>query len=669
MSKQIRFSKEECLRELARLVEEALGKPVTRQVFRKNSRIPESTCLFHFGTFGQFMIAAGLRQTKDQSQLQRHIAKHQSVDSLRQMTIEKNEWAGKYLRPHGTRFQTVLVGSDIHDIECDPFWRKLFLETAQRVQPEKVVLNGDIFDLPEFSKYNVDPREWDVVGRIKWVHKFLEELRKAVPETEIVFIEGNHECVGAKTEVLTTDGWLTADNVKLTTKLVTQNLISKNLEEGYPKAVKLLKNQNLLNLSGDLHDEVVSTSHNVILDGRRTPVKDLNHKTDQTRFTYSALNPRPDLPFVSDDDLRIITWLIADGTMLKRQVDNCRLQWKLSRKDKIDSLEALLVRMGIAYTIRDATRSASNKLQPKYICVYGGQARKYYKVLEGQKTYPEWFKTLSSRQVRVVLDTLSHTDGGRVYNHLLMSTSKKAEAEFLQYLCFTNGIPSRIDSRINQGFSKNRIYKVSIFDRGVCQRRKVIKTERGKGTVVAIQTSTGSLVTRRNGKIVVTGNCRLLRHLSEASPAIRTVLSDLHGWTVPQLLGLDKFQVRYIAPADLAVFTKADTTAQLRRNWVNLYDCLIAHHFPEGANFGLPGWNGHHHSHKVTAYYSAFMGPYEWHQLGSGHKRGASYCNGEKWTNGFLLVHVDTLNKKSQFEYIDTTHDHVVIGGKWYHRD
>jgi hypothetical protein len=30
---------------------------------------------------------------------------------------------------------------------------------------------GDIFDLPEFGKYGVDPREWDVVGRIKFAHE------------------------------------------------------------------------------------------------------------------------------------------------------------------------------------------------------------------------------------------------------------------------------------------------------------------------------------------------------------------------------------------------------------------------------------------------------------------------------------------------------------------
>jgi len=347
-------SKEDYLTEIRKL-SDVLNKKITRSDYRKHSELQEQRWIDLFGTFREFKRQAGLDASRTEDKHQSNIAKHASVDELKQLNTEKRNWSSTYLKPSGTRFQTVLVGSDIHDIECDPFWRKLFISTAERVQPEKIVLNGDIFDLPEFSKYTVDPREWDVVGRIRWVHAFLDDLRRVCPNAEIIFIEGNHEF-------------------------------------------------------------------------------------------------------------------------------------------------------------------------------------------------------------------------------------------------------------------------------------------------------------------------RLLRFLSETAPQVKSILHDLHHMTIPGLLGLEKYEVNYIAPADLGVFTKADHAAELRRNWTTLYDCLIAHHFPDGANFGLPGWNGHHHTHKVFTYFSALIGSFEWHQLGSGHKRQASYCNGEKWSNGFLMVHVDTLAKKSQFEYIDCSHDHCIIGGKWYIR-
>ena len=44
---------------------------------------------------------------------------------------------------------------------------------------------------------------------------------------------------------------------------------------------------------------------------------------------------------------------------------------------------------------------------------------------------------------------------------------------------------------------------------------------------------------------------RLLGHLADATPALQAVLSDLHGFTVPKLLGLDEYEVNYISKADL----------------------------------------------------------------------------------------------------------------------
>jgi hypothetical protein len=354
-TKITKASKADCINELRRIAEANPEQIVSRNYFRNNSPFSESAWSKHFGTFEEFKRQAKIIIPRHARKMELDVARHASADNYRAMNDEKRNYSGKYLVPNKSRFGTILVGSDIHDIECDPFWRFLFIDTAKRVQPPRIILNGDVFDLSEFSKYTVDPREWDVVGRIKWVHQFLADLRKACPNSQIDFIEGNHEA-------------------------------------------------------------------------------------------------------------------------------------------------------------------------------------------------------------------------------------------------------------------------------------------------------------------------RLLRHLSEATPAMKAILADLHGWTVSKLLGLDAFGVNYVAPADLATFTTSDMKKELSRNFLVIDDFLVAHHFPEGRDFGLAGWNGHHHSHEVRTYYSPLTGSYEWHQLGSGHRRHASYCNGEKWGNGFLLVHTDKVAKRAQFEYIDTSSSHVVIGGKWYER-
>lgn len=349
------WTADDCVAELRRIAALDTEMVVTRNYFRNHSAISEATWNRYFGTFTEFKRQAGLMLTRQQHQLERQIAKHASVDHYRAIAIDRQNYAVKYERDAGGRFKTILVCSDLHDIEIDPFFLRVLIDTIKRVQPDIIVFNGDIFDLPEFGKYGVDPREWDVVGRIKFVHEHIfAPIRAAAPNAQIDFIEGNHEA-------------------------------------------------------------------------------------------------------------------------------------------------------------------------------------------------------------------------------------------------------------------------------------------------------------------------RMLRHLADESPAMRAVLADLHGWTISKLLGLDEFQINYIAKADLAAFTKKDFEKQMAQNYKIYFDAFVCHHFPHARNWGLPGVNGHHHKHIVWSEFSPVYGAYEWHQLGCGHKRSASYCEGEKWHMGFDIVHVDTDTRATVHDYVPVT-DFAVAGGKFYYR-
>lgn len=347
---------DQCIAELHRVQALNEDAEITRNYFRNHSKISDSVWSQHFGTFDEFKRQAGIKLTRQQHAMERAVAKHVSVDHYRKITVERRDWAEKYLRPNDNRFKTVLACSDLHDVEIDRFFLRVLIDTARRVQPDVISLVGDIFDLPEFGKYGVDPREWDVVGRIKFAHEnILRPLREACPGAQIDFIEGNHEA-------------------------------------------------------------------------------------------------------------------------------------------------------------------------------------------------------------------------------------------------------------------------------------------------------------------------RLLRQLADATPALRAVLSDLHGFTVGKLLGLEQFEINYIAKGDLAAWTKRDFDRELANNYKVYYDTVLCHHFPHARNMGLPGVSGHHHQHQVWGMFNPIYGPYEWHQLGAGHTRSASYCEGEKWHTGFALINVDTERHSTNFDYVSVT-DFAVSGGKWYYRE
>ena len=349
-------TREDCIANLVAMVEREPEKVISRNYYRVHGKYAESVWSAWAGTFSEFKRQAGIVLSRQQHAMEKAIAKHASVDHYRALAIERADYGDKYVRENSHRFKTILTCSDIHDVEADPFYLRVLIDTARRVQPDVISFVGDIFDLPEFGKYGVDPREWDVVGRIKFAHEHIfKPLREACPNTQFDFIEGNHEA-------------------------------------------------------------------------------------------------------------------------------------------------------------------------------------------------------------------------------------------------------------------------------------------------------------------------RLLRQLADATPALRAVLSDLHGFTVGKLLGLDQFEINYIAKADLAAWTKRDFEKELGNNYKVYWDTVICHHFPHARNMGLPGVNGHHHSHQVWSMFSPVFGAYEWHQMGAGHKRSASYCEGEKWHNGFALINVDTHTKATNFDYVSIT-DFAIAGGMWYFRN
>lgn len=349
-------NKIELIELLKNLQKENPDKAITRDFFRKTTTTFDSAWQKFFGSWLEFKAAAGLEDSKTVRKLSSSISKHASVDGLREYNEQKNKWDGKFLKPTGDRLQTIICGSDFHDKLCDPFHRAIFVDTVKRVKPNKIVLNGDVLDLYEFSRYTKDPRKVDIMSAIQWVYKFLEDLREAAPDAEIHWVEGNHE---------------------------------------------------------------------------------------------------------------------------------------------------------------------------------------------------------------------------------------------------------------------NRLIKL----------------------------------------------------LAESAPSLMPILSDIHGMSVGSLLGLDKYEVNYISKANLATFNETDVKKEIAKNYYIAYDSVLFHHFPYAKEWGMAGTNGHHHSHRCEVKFSAQKGPYEWHQTGGGHIRNADYATGEKWTNGFLLIHVDTQTKKNQFEYFDTTPDIVCVAGKYFIRE
>lgn len=189
-------TKEQCIADLRSLQEAEPEKFITRNYYRIHGTFSDGTWDRYFGTFAEFKKQAGLELSRQQQHLEKGVAKHASVDHYRKFFDEQVlPYYKKYPKPdRPDKIKTIMVGSDIHDEECNEFVLEMFIYTCKIKQPDVIVLNGDIFDCYEFSKYSQDPRHVKLKERFKFVHeRIFAPLRAACPDAQIDFILGNHE--------------------------------------------------------------------------------------------------------------------------------------------------------------------------------------------------------------------------------------------------------------------------------------------------------------------------------------------------------------------------------------------------------------------------------------------------------------------------------------------
>ena len=187
---------EDCIKDLRKVQETFPLKSITRNFYRANGKYSDSTWNRYFGSFEEFQRQAGLKLTRHQHKLERDIALHASRDHYRTFFESEilpycNKYPVRDQKTHPLRLMAIM--SDMHDLECDRFGLAVFLNTIKQMQPDIIVMNGDIYDLYEFSRWEKDPRSCDIVKRFKFVRWVIGQIRAACPNSQIDLIMGNHE--------------------------------------------------------------------------------------------------------------------------------------------------------------------------------------------------------------------------------------------------------------------------------------------------------------------------------------------------------------------------------------------------------------------------------------------------------------------------------------------
>jgi hypothetical protein len=358
---------------------------------------------------------------------------------------------------------------------------------------------------------------------------------------------GNHECHDDKTEVLTDEGWKLFADLSGAESVGTRSPETGEFEWQRPLAyIDKPFDGELIVAEGKTYSFAVTPGHNMMYKSKRglswkmAPAEqyfDMAHRAVQLPVTCE--NHRPDLPNVSDDMIRLVGLILTDGSLTSRPGKTQQVLLFQGEK-KAHHVRELLDRLGVTY---------SESVEPPKPVVGGIQSKQnmyrwYVKdpwrtslveLMNYQRRIPGWAYYLSKRQVSVLLDTIIFADGsdwdkGFTRNKIFKT---KGLLEDLQVLLIQNGIRSSL--RLDAEGTKKQCWALNVCHNKsfTTVQEPMVKTPYS-GRVYCCQTPNGTLITRRDGKVLVSGNCTVLnRHETNLTERLAQSLRDRTGAAVP----------------------------------------------------------------------------------------------------------------------------------------
>lgn len=170
--------------------------PVSRRCYRDLGHFPEILVQDFFGNHAEFLRAAGLSDLRNTAHSQNRSAKLHSEQAISQFAKENVvRYHGAYQKPLKRSHVEGLVCSDVHSWHADPFARYSFMRAVEMVQPDVIVVNGDLVDFPSISSHPKLPGHFhlNLQQEIDWARDFLRDLRERASDATIFYVIGNHE--------------------------------------------------------------------------------------------------------------------------------------------------------------------------------------------------------------------------------------------------------------------------------------------------------------------------------------------------------------------------------------------------------------------------------------------------------------------------------------------
>lgn len=355
-------------------------------------------------------------------------------------------------------------------------------------------------------------------------------------------------CLDAQTEILTRRGWVGPDTITGEDEVCAVDLSSDRPIVVWERPLSVTDRpmgdgEHMIGIQSPRLDIRVTDQHTVfhrhnILGGRgrsawlRSTAADRAAAHGAYEIPSAAFEDAPGVP-LTDAELRVIGWYMTDGS-----ISRTRKQLHIYQAESspfVGEIHRCLQESGIKYGVsRAIPRDAFPNAQPRltFTASYGmprcghGMSLRGWAHLERymEKRLAPALEPMSDRQLSVLLEAMHWGDGAKQIGQTWtrrsyhIATKRRELSDRLQSICLRRGWSCNVSTeqretgpfyyvRIKNTFTRH-IGGAGHSDRPTLGRVPFTAGER----VWCVETRSGAIVVRRNGKACVLGNCgRILR--------------------------------------------------------------------------------------------------------------------------------------------------------------
>jgi len=323
------------------------------------------------------------------------------------------------------------------------------------------------------------------------------------------------QCMSEDTEILTADGWKYHDGVNAGDTIATFNLDKEAIE--YLPVKKMFSREykgKMYNLKNRISDQLLSPKHRVVrkkFNGSGYVMEEVESVMELKSPFIVPIGSRGTLSSAgetteqSDDSIRLLAWVVSEGTYDKGLRGAGRIsiyQSKIANPENYSEIKSICSNLGLKYT----ERTQRGFGRPCNVLRFDAESTREILRYFGNgniKSIPECIKHhLDTEGARVFLETYIKGDG---HEGSKITTTSKEILDGLQEVAVIAGYGSTVSVRKPDGISKKDRYIIRII-RHRDTYINCVNEVNYDGIIWCPNTDNETVVARRNGKVFITGN-------------------------------------------------------------------------------------------------------------------------------------------------------------------